>query len=140
MDRKILWPLTVLLSCIAGYSAGWLTAPRGEDLSRSALEKAERMESLSISLGKIIETERGVRLELEEYVRSLEGNLRTATDTALEFEIKFGELSIRYREVEDKLAELGIQLNSITGRISGVTDDIGSFIDGAEGSQDAPAP
>ena len=139
MEKKVLWPLTVLLGAIIGFAAGTLLGP-GQELSRGALEKAERMESLATSLGEILEAERGVRTGLEEHIGELSRNLRAASNTALVFEIKFAELSIRYREVEDALADIGIELNAATGDISRVADDISSFIEGVEDGSATPAP
>jgi hypothetical protein len=139
MDKKVLWPLTVVFGVITGFSAGTLLSP-GKELSRSALEKSQRMESLSISLGQILEGERSVRQGLEEHIGELSRNLFAASRTAIEFEIKFSDLSIRYREVEDALADIGIELNAATGDISRVADDISSFIEGVEDGSATPAP
>ena len=140
MSTKILWPLTIFLGIVVGFAVCSLVRIGGKDLSRSAIEKAERMESLAVNLGAIVEEERGIRAALEEHVGKLESNLRAATDTAIDFEVKFAELSIRYREVENALADIGVELGDVAGNISGVAVDIGGVIDGVESSTATPGP
>ena len=107
---------------------------------RGAAAEAQKMASLSVNLGRVLEKERVVRLELEEESKRLEQELRSAAGRALEFEIRFAELAIEYRELEAGLAEIGVELSGTAGNISGVADDIGELVSGAEEATGSQAP
>ena len=102
---------------------------------RSAVVEAENMASLVAGLGSTLDEFRSYRERTDEWIAHLESNNLEFGRIVGEIRGDTSELAIRYRELEGRLAELGIELPGIVADVSSVADDIGSIIDSVESGE-----
>ena len=129
----------IFICCVVCFILGagvcWFAQSGQRQAGRDSVVEAENMASLVAGLGSTLDEFRAYRERTDEWISHLEANNIEFGRIVLSIRSDTSELAIRYRELEGRLAELGIELPGIVADVSSVADDIGIIIDSVESGE-----